>query len=102
VRFITDLGKLDTSMLGVRQRADPTFQRKEGQNETAIDAKGFEVDFLRRQPEGDDPHPFRGSQAPARLAASRDRAQADRGRLADRRARRRRMIGSPPAFPPRR
>jgi hypothetical protein len=35
--------------------------RKEGQNETAITAKGFEVDFLRRQPEGDDPHPFRFS-----------------------------------------
>ncbi|MGH8848578.1 MAG: GSU2403 family nucleotidyltransferase fold protein, partial [Polaromonas sp.] len=34
---------------------------KEGQNETAINAKGFEVDFLRRQPEGDDPHPFRFS-----------------------------------------
>jgi hypothetical protein len=61
VRFITDLGKLETSMLGVLQRADPTFQRKEGQNETAINAKGFEVDFLRRQPEGDDPHPFRFS-----------------------------------------
>lgn len=26
-----------------------------------INAKGFEVDFLRRQPEGDDPHPFRFS-----------------------------------------
>jgi len=61
MRFITDLGKLDSSMLGVLQRADPTFQRKEGQNETAINAKGFEVDFLRRQPEGDDPHPFRFS-----------------------------------------
>lgn len=61
VRFITDLGKLETSMLGVLQRADPSFQRKEGQNETAINAKGFEVDFLRRQPEGDDPHPFRFS-----------------------------------------
>ncbi len=35
--------------------------RKEEQNETAINAKGFEVDFLRRQPEGDDPHPFRFS-----------------------------------------
>ena len=32
-----------------------------GQNETAINAKGFEVDFLRRQPDGDDPHPFRFS-----------------------------------------
>jgi hypothetical protein len=61
MQFITDLGKLETSMIGVLQRADPTFQRKEGQNETAINAKGFEVDFLRRQPEGDDPHPFRFS-----------------------------------------
>lgn len=61
VRFITDLGKLDSSMLRVLQRADATFLRKEGQAETAINAKGFEVDFLRRQPEGDDPHPFRFS-----------------------------------------
>jgi hypothetical protein len=61
VRFLTDMGKLDSSMLGVLQRADATFQRKEGQNETAINARGFEVDFLRRQPEGDDPHPFRFS-----------------------------------------
>lgn len=61
VRFVTDLAKIDLSMLRVLQHADPTFQRKEGQNETAINAKGFEVDFLRRQPEGDDPHPFRFS-----------------------------------------
>lgn len=61
VRFITDLGKVDVSMLQVLQRADPTFVRKEGQNETAINARGFEVDFLRRQPQGDDPHPFRFS-----------------------------------------
>lgn len=61
VRFMTDLRKAETSVLGVLQRADPTFVRKEGQNETAINAKGFEVDFLRRQPEGDDPHPFRFS-----------------------------------------
>jgi hypothetical protein len=59
VRLITDLGRLEVSMLQVLQRADPTFVRKEGQAETAINAKGFEVDFLRRQPEGDDPHPFR-------------------------------------------
>ncbi|MDZ7857377.1 GSU2403 family nucleotidyltransferase fold protein [Sphaerotilus sp.] len=61
VQFMTDLARLDTSVLGVLQRADPTFERKEGQNETAINARGFEVDFLRRQPEGDDPHPFRFS-----------------------------------------
>jgi hypothetical protein len=61
VRFITDLGKLETSMLQVLQRADASFRRKEGQNETAVNDRGFEVDFLRRQPEGDDPHPFRFS-----------------------------------------
>lgn len=61
VQFLTDLGRLDSSMLVVLQQADPTFVRKEGQNETAINAKGFEVDFLRRIPEGDDPHPFRFS-----------------------------------------
>lgn len=61
VRFLTDIKKLDTSILKVLQRADKTFIRKEGKVETAINAKGFEVDFLRRQPEGDDPHPFRFS-----------------------------------------
>ena len=61
VRFITEMERSEVSMLKVLQRADASFQRKEGQNETAINAKGFEVDFLRRQPEGDDPHPFRFS-----------------------------------------
>lgn len=61
VRFMTDLGRLESSMLQVLQQADATFVRKEGQAETAINAAGFEVDFLRRQPEGDDPHPFRFS-----------------------------------------
>lgn len=61
VRFMTDLQRLESSMLRVLQRSDATFIRKEGQNETAINAQGFEVDFLRRQPEGDDPHPFRFS-----------------------------------------
>ena len=61
VRFMTDIERLDSSMLKVLQRADPTFRRKDLHNETAINAKGFEVDFLRRQPEGDDPHPFRFS-----------------------------------------
>jgi hypothetical protein len=61
VQFMTDMDKLDSSMLRVLQRADATFVRKEGQNETAINAKGFEVDFLRRQPVDGDPHPFRFS-----------------------------------------
>lgn len=61
VRFLTDINKLDMSILKVLQRADKTFIRKEGKIETAINAKGFEVDFLRRQPEGSDPHPFRSN-----------------------------------------
>ena len=61
VQFMTDLERLDASMLSVLKRADPTFERKEGQYETAINSRGFEVDFLRRQPEGNDPHPFRFS-----------------------------------------
>jgi len=61
VRFLADLTKLNMSMLRLLQSADPTFERKEGQSETAINATGFEVDFLRRQPEGEDPHPFRFS-----------------------------------------
>jgi hypothetical protein len=61
VQFVSEMEKLDASMLRVLQRADATFERKQGHKETAINAKGFEVDFLRRQPVDGDPHPFRFS-----------------------------------------
>lgn len=61
VQFVSDLARLDTSMLRVLQRVDATFRRKELHNETAINDRGFEVDFLRRVPVADDPHPFRFS-----------------------------------------
>lgn len=61
LQFVTDLGRIDTSMLRILQRMDPTFRRKESHNETAINDRGFEVDFLRRVPVEDDPHPFRFS-----------------------------------------
>lgn len=61
VQFVTDLARMDTSMLRILQRVDPTFRRKELHNETAINNRGFEVDFLRRVPVDDDPHPFRFS-----------------------------------------
>ncbi|MEO6623459.1 MAG: GSU2403 family nucleotidyltransferase fold protein, partial [Burkholderiaceae bacterium] len=61
VQFLTDLKRVDASMLRILQRADPSFKRKEMQNETAINDKGFEVDFLRRMTQGDDVHPFRFS-----------------------------------------
>lgn len=43
IRFVTDIEKLDLSVLKILQKADPSFQRKDGQNETAINARGFEV-----------------------------------------------------------
>lgn len=61
VQFITEMKRLDLSILQVLQKADPSFQRKEGNLETAINDKGFEVDFLCRQPEGEDLHPMRFS-----------------------------------------
>lgn len=61
VQFMTTIASQGDSVLEVLQRADKTFQRKEMQLETAINDKGFEVDFLRRQPVADDPHPFRFS-----------------------------------------
>ncbi|MFT3819676.1 MAG: GSU2403 family nucleotidyltransferase fold protein [Rubrivivax sp.] len=61
VQFVTDLERGDRSMLGVLQRVDPTFRRKELHHETAINDRGFEVDFLRRMPIDGDPHPFRFS-----------------------------------------
>ncbi len=59
VSFVSTMARLDQSMLQVLQKADPSFRRKEGQAETAIDDRGFEVDFLRRQAAQGDPHPFR-------------------------------------------
>lgn len=63
VQFVVDLGKDAGSMLAVLQRADASFRRKseEGQNESAVNEKGFVVDFLRREAVDGDPHPFRFS-----------------------------------------
>ncbi len=59
VQFMADIARLSTSVLAILQKADPSFRRREDQLSTAINDKGFEIDFLRRVPEGDDPHPLR-------------------------------------------
>lgn len=63
VQFVVDLERDAGSMLAVLQRVDSSFRRKsdEGQNESAVNDKGFEVDFIRREAEDGDPHPFRFS-----------------------------------------
>jgi hypothetical protein len=63
VQFVADMKQLGKPVLRILQEVDPTFQRKELHNETAINAKGFMVDFLRRIPQDGDPHPFRLSDA---------------------------------------
>lgn len=63
VQFVHDLAKDAKSILTLLKRVDASFRRKTeaGQNESAVNSSGFEVDFLRREAEGDDPHPFRFS-----------------------------------------
>lgn len=67
VRFIADMAHLGKSVLQVLQEVDPSFQRKELENETAINDKGFMVEFLRRVPQAGDPHPFKFSDAEEEL-----------------------------------
>ena len=64
VQFVIDLRRDASSMLALLQRVDPSFRRKSdtGQNESAVNDKGFEVDFLRRECGESDPHPFRFSE----------------------------------------
>ena len=63
LQFVVDLARDAGSVLAVLKRADSSFRRKseEGQNESAVNDKGFEVDFIRREVEDGDPHPFRFS-----------------------------------------
>lgn len=62
VQFLIDIERADTSMLRLLQTVDASFQRKDSHPETAINARGFEVDFLQREPVDGDPHPFRFSE----------------------------------------
>jgi hypothetical protein len=59
VQFASTMCQLDSSLLKLLQRADPSFLRMEGQLESAVNDKGFMVDFIRRMAADGDPHPFR-------------------------------------------
>lgn len=58
VRFIADMGQTKTSMLRLLQTVDPSFRRDDEHQETAINDRAFKVDFLKREPEQEDQHPF--------------------------------------------
>ena len=61
--FSTQLARVDSSMLGVLKKVDASFRIRQGQKYTAVNKDGFEVDIIRREQTGDDPHPIKLSDA---------------------------------------
>ena len=61
--FSTQLARVSSSMLGVLKKVDATFrmpkQSNRSQKYTAVNKDGFEVDIIRREQAGDDPHPIK-------------------------------------------
>ena len=57
--FSTQLARMDSSMLGVLKKVDATFRIRKSQKYTAVNKDGFEVDIIRRERAGDDPHPIK-------------------------------------------
>lgn len=57
--FVTQMNRLETSMLKLLQKVDPTFEIRHDQSYTAVNNSGFEVDIIRREICGDDPHPIK-------------------------------------------
>lgn len=62
VQFATRLSKIESSMLGVLKKVDPSFRIRNAQKYTAVNKDGFEVDIIRREPIDGDPHPVRLSE----------------------------------------
>lgn len=61
--FLTAMEKLDSSLIGLLRKADPSFEVVEDQHYTARNNDGFEVDIIRRMAGDIDPHPLRMSAA---------------------------------------
>lgn len=59
LQFVARMKEMETSLLGALQKVDSTFEVRDDQLFTAVNAKGFEVDILRREPGDQDPHPLR-------------------------------------------
>ncbi|WP_294766309.1 GSU2403 family nucleotidyltransferase fold protein [uncultured Rhodoferax sp.] len=61
ISFFTTMKKLDSSLIGVLRKVDPSFEVVEDQLYTARNQDGFEVDIIRRAAKDADPHPLRMS-----------------------------------------
>jgi hypothetical protein len=62
-RLATQLKRLDSSLLALLRKVDKSFALIETQRYTAVNSQGFEVDILRREAQGQDPHPAQPSDA---------------------------------------
>lgn len=58
VSFVAHMNFLDSSMINLLRKVDPTFELREFQRYTAVNDKGFEVDIIRREAKDLDPHPL--------------------------------------------
>jgi hypothetical protein len=61
IAFFTAMRKLDSSLIGVLRKVDPSFEVVPDQLYTARNQDGFEVDIIRRAAKDTDPHPLRMS-----------------------------------------
>lgn len=59
ISFATRMKVVGSSMLGLLRKIDSTFEIRQDQRYTAVNSKGFEVDFIRREAAEGDPHPLR-------------------------------------------
>lgn len=59
VSFATRMKVMGSSMVGLLQKVDPTFEIRQDQRYTVVNSKGFEVDIIRREASEGDPHPLR-------------------------------------------
>lgn len=61
ISFLSRLEEADMAFIDVLRKADKTFEIRDDQLQTAVNAQGFEVDVIRRQAGDEDPHPLRMS-----------------------------------------
>lgn len=57
--FVSTLRRLDSSLLAVLRKADPSFRVLRNQLQTAVNDDGYEIDIIRRTAKDGDPHPLR-------------------------------------------
>lgn len=57
--FVSTLRRLDSSLLAVLRKADPSFRVLRNQLQTAVNDDGYEIDIIRRTAKDGGPHPLR-------------------------------------------